>query len=100
MQYSRCSSVGDAGGKVGWLAIDSRVRDAGVAMTFFTSNWLMRTFRCLSDDSDRGTCARGLRLAPRRLEALECRKLASGTSGVWAFASAPQLRPMKVKVLT
>ena len=38
--------------------------------------------------------------APPCLEALESRNLLSNASGVWSFASAPRLHPMKVNVLT
>jgi Arylsulfotransferase (ASST) len=62
--------------------------------------WLSRKFRCLFYDSNRGPIVRGLRLAPPCLEALESRNLLSNASGVWSFASAPGLHPMKVNVLT
>ena len=64
------------------------------------ANWLTRTFRCLFDDSNRGSRVRGLRFAPPLLETLESRDLPSDASGVWNFVSAPQLHPMKVSVLT
>jgi len=69
-------------------------------MTSCAAAWLSRKFRCLFYDSNRGSLVRGLRLAPPRLEALESRNLLSNASGVWAFAGAPGLHPMKVNVLT
>ena len=66
-------------------------------MTSCAAYWLTRTFRCLFDDSNRGSRVRALRFAPPRLEALEGRSL---PSGVWNFVSAPQLHPMKESVLT
>jgi hypothetical protein len=64
------------------------------------ANCLTRTFRCLFDDSHRGSRVRQLRRTPPRLEPLESRNLPSAASGVWSFVSAPQLHPMKVNVLT
>jgi hypothetical protein len=64
-----------------------------------TANWLTRAFRGLLDDSNCGSRSGGMRFAPPRLESLESRNLLSNASGVWSFASAPQLRPMKVNVL-
>ena len=69
-------------------------------MTSCAADWLTRTFRCLFDDSNRGSRVRGLRFTPPRLEALESRNLLSNASGVWSFVSAPPLHPMKVNVLT
>ena len=69
-------------------------------MTSCVADWLSRTFRCLFDDSNRGSRVRGLRFAPPCLEALESRDLLSNASGVWSFVSAPRLHPMKVNVLT
>lgn len=69
-------------------------------MTSCAANWLTRTFRCLFDNSNRGSRAGGLRFAPPRLEALESRHLPSGAGAVWSFVSAPQLHPMKVTALT
>ena len=90
-----------SGANVGWLS-DRFVVFAmrGLFMTSCAANWLTRTFRCLFDDSNRGSRVRGLRCAPPRLEALESRNLLSNASGVWSFVSAPQLHPMKVNVLT
>jgi hypothetical protein len=68
-------------------------------MTSYAADWLTRTFQCFFEDSRPGSRVRGPRLAPPRLEALESRKLLSGASGVWSFASAPQLHPMRVNVL-
>ena len=51
--------------------------------------------------STRGsTCSRAARGSTPCLEALESRNLLSNASGVWSFASAPALHPMKVNVLT
>jgi Arylsulfotransferase (ASST) len=68
-------------------------------MASCAGDWLTRTFRCLFDDSNRGSRVRGMRFAPPRLEALESRNLLSDASGVWNFVSAPRLHPMKVNVL-
>jgi Arylsulfotransferase (ASST) len=61
--------------------------------------WLSRKFRSLYSDSNRGSRVRGSGLAPPCLEALESRTLLSNASGVWSFASAPGLHPMKLNVL-
>ncbi len=63
------------------------------------TNWLTRAFRCFLNDSNRGSRVRALRFAPPHLESLENRRLLSHASGVWTFASAPRLHPMKVNVL-
>ena len=64
------------------------------------AGWLTRTFRCLFDDSNRGSRVRGLRFAPPRLETLESRNLLTNASGVWSFVTALKLHPMKVNVQT
>ena len=69
-------------------------------MTSCAAAWLSRKFRYLFYDSNRGSLVRGVRLAPPCLEALESRNLLSNASGVWSFASAPRLHPMKVNVHT
>ena len=69
-------------------------------MTSCAAAWLSRKFRCLFYGSNRGSLVRGLRLVPPCLEALESRNLLSNASGVWSFASAPRLHPMKANVLT
>ncbi len=72
----------------------------GFFMTSCAAAWLSRKYRWLFCHSNRRSLVRGLRLAPLCLEALESRNLLSHASGVWSFASAPGLRPMKVNVLT
>ncbi len=64
-----------------------------------TTAWLSRKFRCLFDNSNRGSLVRGLRRSPLGLEALESRNLLTNASGVWSFVSAPKLHPMKLNVL-
>jgi hypothetical protein len=63
------------------------------------TDWLARAFRGFFVDGKLRSRARGPRPAPPRLEALEGRTLLSNASGVWSFASAPQLHPMRVNVL-
>ncbi|QEH31597.1 Arylsulfotransferase (ASST) [Aquisphaera giovannonii] len=67
-------------------------------MTSRVAGRLTRTIRNIFGASHRDSRARGRRLAPRP-EALEGRELLTGASGVWSFASAAKLHPMKVNVL-
>ena len=69
-------------------------------MTSCVAAWLSRNFRSLFHDSNRGSFVRGLRQTPPCLEALESRNLLTNASGVWSFASAPGLHPMKVNIQT
>jgi Arylsulfotransferase (ASST) len=61
--------------------------------------WLSRRLRSNRYHSDRGSSARGPRLALPCVETLESRNLLSNASGVWSFASAQKLHPMKLNVL-
>lgn len=64
------------------------------------ANWLSRKFQHSFYGSHRDSRVRGLRFAAPCVEALESRNLLSDASGVWSFASAPGLHPMKLNVLT
>ncbi|WP_165234399.1 arylsulfotransferase family protein [Aquisphaera insulae] len=68
-------------------------------MTSCAADRLIRAFRGVFTGSRRGASLRKRRSAPRRLEILESREVLSTGSGVWSFASAPGLHPMKVNVL-
>lgn len=65
-----------------------------------TTRWMTSPFRLLIASRARGRNVRETRSRPVDLEALETRELLNGDSGAWSFASAPQLHPMKVNVLT
>jgi hypothetical protein len=62
--------------------------------------WLPMRLQNTLHQFHRGSLARRTRFALPFLEPLEARNLLSNASGVWSFASAPKLHPMKLNVLT